>query len=94
MTEKFADIGETALTKTFKGAVWNTNLIISLVTGAASTAAYSVGASPWEAAKVTSVLWIVSVLVKLKDNNFDLKTLADEPVEGAVAVLAGLLAFA
>lgn len=93
ITEKYAGVGETAVTKFFKGDVWSTNLIISMVTGATSTVLYSMGASPWEAAKVTSVLWLLSVLSKLKDANFDVSTLTNDPVETGVAVLATVLAF-
>merc|ERR1719305_93689 len=93
ITEKYAGIGETTVTKFFKGDVWNTNLIISMVTGATSPVLYSMGASPWEAAEVTSVLWLLSVLSKLKDANFDVSTLTNDPVETGVAVLATVLAF-
>ena len=37
ITEKYGGLGETALTKKFKGDWQNTNLIIALVTGGAST---------------------------------------------------------
>ena len=94
ITEKYADLGETALTKTFKGDVFNTNLIIAMVTGAASSVVYSVGASPFDTAKLTAVLWLASVLVKLKDANFDMSTLKDGPIEKSVTVLSTLLAFA
>ena len=79
VTEKYGGIGETALTKKFKGDVWNTNLIIQLTTGVASTVVYSVGvANPFEAAKITSVLWLIGVLSKLKDAEFDVKTLGSK----------------
>merc|ERR1711981_517563 len=71
VTEKYAGLGETTLTKLFKGDVWTTNLVINLVTGVAGTVVYSVeAASAFEVAKLTSVLWIASALIKLKDNNF------------------------
>jgi hypothetical protein len=94
VTEKYGGIGETALTKKFKGDVWNTNLIISLVTGGASAVVYSVTGSAFEAAKVTSILWLVSVLAKLQDAEFDVKTLLDDKVETVVALAATYFAFA
>lgn len=95
VTEKYGGIGETALTKKFKGDVWNTNLIIQLTTGVASTVVYSVGvANPFEAAKITSVLWLIGVLSKLKDAEFDVKTLGDDKVETVVAAAATFFAFA
>jgi len=94
VTEKYADLSETTITKMFKGDVWNTNLIIALTTGVGSTVLYSVGAAPFEAAKLTAVLWLASVGMKLKDANFDLSSLKDNKVEGAVAALATYLAFA
>ena len=51
ITSKYADIEDTTLSKMFKGGVWNTNLLISLVTGGASAVIYSVGASSFDAAK-------------------------------------------
>merc|ERR1712167_65257 len=65
VTEKYAGIGETTITKFFKGDTWNTNLIIAMTTGVGSTVLYSVGASPFEAAKLTAVLWLASVVIKL-----------------------------
>ena len=79
----------------FSGDTWNTNLIIQLTTGVASTVVYSVGvANPFEAAKITSVLWLIGVLSKLKDAEFDVKTLGDDKVETVVAAAATFFAFA
>ncbi|EOD26124.1 hypothetical protein EMIHUDRAFT_457412 [Emiliania huxleyi CCMP1516] len=94
VTSKYADVGETQLTKLFSGDVWNTNLIISIVTGVTSTVVYSVGGSAFDAAKLTAVLWAVGLLSKLKNNNFDVGTLKDNPVETVVAAAAAYLAFA
>merc|ERR1711939_901457 len=94
ITEKYAGLEGTTVTNFFKGDVWTTNLVISLVTGAASTVIYSVGESAFASAKVASVLWCLSVLVKFKDANFDLSSLANDPIEGAVAVISTLLAWA
>merc|ERR1719506_1852686 len=79
ITEKYADIDGTKLTSLFKGDMWNTNLVISLVTGGASTVLYSVGGAAFDANKLTAVLWLASVLFKLKDNGFDVTTLKDAP---------------
>ena len=68
ITEKYGGLGENALTKKFKGDWQNTNLIIALVTGGASTVVASVNAAAgFETAKVGAVLWLVSVLSKAKD---------------------------
>ena len=87
-------MGETALTKTFKGDLFTTNLIISMVTGVASTVLYSVGSSSFDTGQLTAVLWLVSVLVKFKDSNFDVGSLTEGPIEKAVATAATILAFA
>ena len=94
ISEKYADLGETTLTKAFKGDVWTTNLIISLVTGTASTVVYGVSGSGFEAAKLVSALWLASVVMKLKDKSFDVATLADDKVETVVALLSTYLAYA
>merc|ERR1712072_1380104 len=78
----------TTLTKTFKGDVWNTNLIISMVTGTASSVIYSVGGSAFDAGKLAAVLWLASVVMKLKDASFDVSTLKDSPVETGVAAIS------
>ena len=91
---RYADIGETRLTKLFKGDVWNTNVIISMVSGVSSTVIYNVGASPFKVAELTAVLWLFSVVAKFKDSNFDASTLGNEPVEKVVAALATYMAFA
>lgn len=94
ITEKYAGLGETTLTKTLKGDVWTTNLIIAMVTGVASTVVYSVGASDFDGAKLTAALWLVGVLVKFKDSGFDVSSLTADPVETVITVLNTLLAFA
>lgn len=93
ITEKYADIGETTLTKLFKGDVWSTNLIIAIVTGVATNVLYSVGASDFDSGKLTSALWLLSVLVKLKDGGFDVAGLVNDPVEPVIALLLALFAW-
>ena len=77
ITAKYADVDSTTLTKTLSGGVWNTNLVISLVTGVASSVVYSVAASPFDTAKLTAVLWLASVLIDLKDASYDIGSLKD-----------------
>ena len=93
ITEKYAGLGETELTKLFKGDVWTTNLIIAMVTGVATNVLYSVGASDFDAGKLTSLLWLAGLVVKLKDSP-DVATLTSNPVEAAVAIVTTLLAWA
>jgi len=94
IAEKYAGQEETALTKMFKGDVWTTNLIISIVTGVTSTVVYSVGASTFDTAKLTAVLWLAGVLSQFKDGGFDVSTLTEGPVEKVITILATVLAFA
>jgi hypothetical protein len=96
ISEKYANIGETTLTKTFKGDVFNTNLIISMVTGVVSTAVYSAGASSFDSLKLTAALWLLSTLVKFKDSGFDVSTLTDmsTALEKGITIAAAVLAFA
>merc|ERR1719305_358631 len=75
ITEKYAGLGETTVTKLFKGDVWTTNLIIAMTTGVTSTVVYSMGSSGFETAKLGAALWALSVLMKLKDANFDVNSL-------------------
>ena len=84
----------TTLTKTFSGGVWNANLVISLITGVANTVVYSVGASAFDATKLTAVLWLATVLLDLKNADFDLSSLKDNKVQTGVAALAAYFAFA
>ena len=92
ITEKYAGLGETELTKLFKGDVWTTNLIIAMVTGVATNVLYSVGGSDFDAGKLTSLLWLAGLIMKLKDSP-DLATITGNPVESAVAVVATMLAW-
>ena len=94
ITEKYAGMGQTTLTKCFSGDVWNTNVIIAMVTGVASSVVYTVGASSFDAGKLASGLWLLSVLVKLKDAGFDVSTLANDPIETVIAIVSVLLAWA
>lgn len=94
MTAKYADVEGTTLSKALSGGVWNTNLLISLVTGVTSTVVYSVGASSFDTAKLTAVLWLATVVLDLKDANFDLATLKDQKIQTGLAVAAAYLAFA
>ena len=95
VSEKYADIGGTALGGIFQGDVWDTNLVIALSTGVAGTVVYSVeAAAAFEAAKLTSVLWLLSVGTKLKDANYDVSTLGDNKVETLIAAVSTYLAFA
>ena len=89
-----ADVDSTTLTKTLSGGVWNTNLVISLVTGVASSVVYSVAASPFDTAKLTAVLWLASVLIDLKDASYDIGSLKDSKLQTGVAAVAAYLAFA
>ena len=93
VTEKYAGLGETTLTKLFKGDVWTTNLIIAMVTGVTSNVLYSVGASGFDSSKLSALLWLASLAIKLKDSP-DVATITGNPVESAVAIVSGLLAFA
>ena len=89
ITEKYAGLGETELTKLFKGDVWTTNLIIAMVTGVATNVLYSVGASDFDGGKLASALWLAGLVMKLKDSP-DVGTLTGNPVETVVAVLLAL----
>ena len=93
ITEKYGGLGETALTKKFKGDWQNTNLIIALVTGGASTVVASVNAASFNAAKLGAVLWLVSVLSKAQDAG-DASSLMDNKEETLIAAAATYLAFA
>ena len=64
------------------------------VTGVATNVLYSVGSSDFDAGKLTSALWLISVLVKFKDAGFDVGSLMNDPMEMAVAVVSTLLAWA
>jgi len=92
--EKYAGVGETTITKATKGDFFSTNLVIAMVTGVATNVLYSVGSSGFDAGKLTSALWLISVLVKFKDAGFDVGSLMNDPMETAVAVLSTLLAWA
>ena len=59
-----------------------------------STVVYSVGASEFDAGKLTAILWLVGVLSKFKDSGFDVSTLTDGPVEKVITILATVMAFA
>merc|ERR1712166_1345368 len=93
ISEKYAGIEETALTKAFKGDVWSTNPIIAMVTGVATNVLYSMGASDFDGAKLQSALWLVSVVVKLMDSSGDFASLMQAPVEPVVALLVTALAW-
>ena len=90
ITAKYADVDSTTLTKTLSGGVWNTNLVISLVTGVASSVVYSVAASPFDTAKLTAVLWLASVLIDLKDASYDIGSLKDSKLQTGVAAVAAV----
>ena len=78
----------------FSGDTWNTNLIISMATGVADTVVYSVGASTFDAAQLTAVLWLATVGMKFKDANWDVSSLKGQPIEKAIAAIGAYLAFA
>jgi len=95
ISQKYGGLDGTSLGSIFAGGVWNTNLLIALTTGVASTVVYSIeAASTFETAKLTAVLWLLSVGNKLKGKNFDFSSLMDDKVETVVAVVATYLAFA
>ena len=94
ISSKYAGIEGTTLTKTFSGGVWNDNLIISMIAGVTSTVVYSVGASSFDAAQLTAVLWLASVLIDLKDASYDIGSLKDSKLQTGVAAVAAYLAFA
>jgi len=93
ITEKYAGMGETTLTKMFSGEVWTTNVIIAIVTGVVTNVLYSVGASGFDTGKLGSALWMIGLLSKLKDSP-DVATITGNPVESVIAIVATLLAWA
>ena len=66
----------------------------SLVTGGASTVLYTVGGAPFDAMKLASVLWILTVASKFKDSDYNEDELKKEPVEKFITVATTVLAFA
>ena len=97
ITQKYADLEATTITKFFSGDVWTSNLIIALVTGVASTVVYNVGASGFEAGKLTSALWAATVLLNLQSSNFDVAGLfadREKLTEFVIAVVTSVLAWA
>lgn len=94
ITSKYADLDGTTLTKTFKGGVWNSNLIISMITGVTSTVIYSVGGSAFDGAQLTAALWLFSAIMDFKDSGFDINSLTENKVQTGIAALATYLAFA
>ena len=64
------------------------------MTGVTGTVVYSVGASAFDATKLTAVLWIASALLDFKNSNWDINSLKDNKVQTAVAAAAALLSFA
>ena len=92
ITEKYGGLEETTLTKLFKGDVWTTNLIILMVTGVATNVLYSVGGANFDAGKLTSLLWLAGLVVKLKDAP-ELATLMNNPVDAVIAITLSAIAW-
>jgi len=93
ITEKYGGLGETELTKLFKGDVWTTNLIIAMVTGVVTNVLYSVSDGTFDAGKLTSLLWLAGFLMKLKDAP-EIATVMSNPVEAVVTIVMALTAWA
>jgi len=89
ISQKYAGLGETTLGNFFKGDVWTTNVIIAMVTGVATSVIYAVGASDFDAGKLSSVLWLAGLALKLKDAP-DVNTITSNAVETVIAVLLAL----
>ena len=92
ITEKYAGLGETELTKLFKGDVWTTNVVVAMVTGLASTVLYTMGESGFDTTQLTAALWLGSLALKLKDNA-SVDTLKDNKEETIIAAVLALNTF-
>ena len=75
--------------------VWSTNLVIAMVTGVATNVLYTVGGSDFDAGKLSSVLWLVSVISKLVDSKGDFSAWMSPEgmVEPVIALLLTLFAW-
>jgi len=95
LAEKYAGVGDTALSTFVKSdSVFATNALIALITYA-SNVLVNMGDSGIDGGKLTASLWLVSALLNLKSNNFDVATLWGSQLgETVVAVVLALLTFA
>ncbi len=92
VASKYGGFGSTSLGDFFSGDVWTTNVVISIVTGVASTVLYTMGESGFDAGQLTAALWLGSLALKLKDNA-SVDTLKDNKEETIIAAVLALNTF-
>jgi len=95
LAEKYAGVGDTALSTFVKSdGVFATNALIAIITYA-TNALVNMGDSGFDAGQLTASLWLVSVLLNLQKNNFDVATLWGSQLgETIVALVMAVLTFA
>ena len=92
VASKYGGFGSTSLGDFFSGDVWTTNVVISIVTGVASTVLYTMGESGFDTTQLTAALWLGSLALKLKDNA-SVDTLKDNKEETIIAAVLALNTF-
>jgi len=95
LAEKYAGLGDTALSTFVKSdGIFATNALIALITYATNTLV-NMGDSGFDAGQLTAGLWIVSVLLNLQKNGFDVATLwGSQLTETVIALVMAFLTFA
>ena len=92
VASKYGGFGSTSLGDFFSGDVWTTNVVISIVTGVASTVLYTMGESGFDTTQLTAALWLGSLALKLKDSA-SVDTLQDNKEETIIAAVLALNTF-
>ena len=96
VAEKYAGLGSTTLTDFVKSqpGFFNTNAVIALLTYGAHILGDNLSGD-YDAGTLAATMWVASLLLKLKDSNFDIVgTAKDDPLSTATAVLTAVLAWA
>ena len=89
---KYAGLGDTALTKAFSGELFTTNAVIALVSGGLSVVTHAVSPG-FDSTKLVAGLWVVNLAKTLMDKGANADTVANKEA-AAIAVVLGVMAWA
>lgn len=93
VVEKYGGLGSTTLSNFFKGDLFSTNAIITLVASCASNFFVGTCGSGFDGVKLAAGLWVTSLVLTLKNDGASVDTVMANKEATVIAALLAFMAF-
>ena len=90
--DKYAGIGGGTLSNTFSGDLFNTNALITLVSGGITVFTHSAGGD-FGATKLVAALWLINLFQTLNKSGFNADSIMANKEAAVTAAILGVMAF-